>query len=375
MTPGPLLLLTPRQKSALLAWAKDDAASKSWKTLAVQAGGAGEIEMVQELLVLLEREGWLKRRTKFVRGSHEVQGIDWVDLAALKSALGLDSRDGRRQLRAASLSRLADWASGQPDLAPAAEALQANVALTAAQIDERFAVLQALAAWRDEQRSGTRRDFELTARGATKSLTQAEWKWLQGALDLSALGVEGFTPMVSLAGELVLLWGEQVCDLRPLHFAGFTSENLRAASVAAPPMRYWLIENRASFERQAALKPEGTAIVWLPGRPPLAWQAAMASLLEGAPAPAWISADPDPAGIEIALTAGALWSAQGLSWEPWKMGTSELRAAPKKLPLSAGYDRQVLDRVDGLADLHPSLRELSVMLRSSGLKAEQEGWL
>lgn len=375
MTFRTLPLLTGRQKSALLAWAKDDAASKNWKTLAVQAGGTGEIEMVHDLLVLLEREGWLRRKTKFVRGSHEVRGIEWVDLAGIKSALGLSSRDERRQLRAAALAKLAAWAADHPDLAPAADAVQTNAILDASQVEERLRLLQALAAWRDEQRSGTRRDFELQARGATKSLVDVEWTWLQKTLDLSALGVAGFTPMVSLAGELVLFWGEHTCDLHPLHFASFTADNLRAASFAAPPRRYWLIENRASFERQAALKPEGTVLIWLPGRPPRSWQAAVNSIVERAPAPAWISADPDPAGIEIALTAGSIWSARGLSWEPWKMGAEELAAARQKVALSSGYDQRTLDRVDGLAELHPSLRSLSAALRLSGMKAEQEGWL
>lgn len=41
------------------------------------------------------------------------------------------------------------------------------------------------------------------------------------------------------------------------------------------PRRYWLIENRASFERQALAAAPGPCVVWLPGQPPQSWREAM----------------------------------------------------------------------------------------------------
>ncbi|MGH8468504.1 MAG: hypothetical protein ACREX3_01370 [Gammaproteobacteria bacterium] len=68
--------------------------------------------------------------------------------------------------------------------------------------------------WIDEQRFGTRRDFALYARGGTKSLSEAEWDWLDAQLDLAGLGVQRHTPALWLRAPFTLCRGEQCLDLR-----------------------------------------------------------------------------------------------------------------------------------------------------------------
>jgi hypothetical protein len=139
------------------------------------------------------------------------------------------------------------------------------------------------------------------------------------------------------------------------------------------PARNCLIENRASFERCALKAPMDHCVVWLPGRPSQDWLKAMRWLLEQAPAPADISCDPDPAGIEIALTAGQLWSQGGLLWRSTQMAP-EVWQHGKTLPLNS-YDHQTLERLALRIDLPPDLAVLRDYLWRTASKAEQEGWL
>jgi hypothetical protein len=96
-------------------------------------------------------------------------------------------------------------------------------------------------------------------------------------------------------------------------------------------------------------------------------------LLVQAPAPATLSCDPDPAGIQIALTAGALWDEAGVTWQVSHMAPSCWQTG-KTLPLN-DYDRRVLAELQTNATLPPDLAALRDFILSSGTKAEQEGWL
>jgi hypothetical protein len=143
--------------------------------------------------------------------------------------------------------------------------------------------------------------------------------------------------------------------------------------VVAAPKVYWLIENRASFERQSRQLAPGVCLVWLPGRPSNAWLEAMRWLLTQAAAPATMSCDPDPAGIQIALTAAALWDEAEVAWEVSHMAPSYWQMS-KTLPLN-DYDRRVLAELQTNPTLPPDLAALRDFILSSGTKAEQEGWL
>jgi hypothetical protein len=112
----------------------------------------------------------------------------------------------------------------------------------------------------------------------------------------------------------------------------------------------------------------------MPGRPSTAWLRAVAHLLRLAPAPAWISADADPAGVDIACSVGALWTERGQPWEPHRMGVAEWNATAQRWPLN-DHDRALLARLLAEPALAPDLRALCEAMLREGRKAEQEGWL
>lgn len=369
-----LPLLGVSERDLLRSWAKSDAPTRRWPALLAMAGVTG-IEAAERLAESLCERGWLAFKESFVKGSWRVESIVWTDLGALKTLLGLDTRTERQSRRARQLRELADWVVEHPDLQAAVESLVDAAALTAERLGERFALLRAVAAWRSEGRNGTRRDFALEARDGTKSLTETEWRWLDEHVDLPAFGIEGFTPLIWLAGATTLSWPGRVVDVHGLQFVGLVAADLARVERAAVPERYWLIENRASFERQATRLEPGVLLVWLPGRPSIAWCDAMRALLAVAPAPARISADPDPAGVEIAMTAASLWAARGLAWEAWRMGVEELSASRRQRPLDAEHDPRVLSRLAERVDLPDALVALCDHMRRHSVKAEQEGWL
>ena len=115
------------------------------------------------------------------------------------------------------------------------------------------------------------------------------------------------------------------------------------------------------------------AVVWLPGFPPGWWQESMRRLLVGAPAPAEIACDPDPAGIAIALQAARLWEALNLPWLPFAMHRDDLLAARQRKPLTEHDHQQLAQLLSGT--LPPVLRQLAATLLELGEKAEQEAYL
>lgn len=367
-------LLSLPQRELLTRWARADGLTRQREVLLRQAGPS-QLEMAEQLIDLLMQHGWLSVKERRVQGAWQLQAITWLDLAGLKTALGLDSRQDRQARREELLTALAGWVLDQPDLAPAVQALKDQQGLPVDRLAERIALLSSLADWQAEQRTGTRRDFALAARDDTKSLSDAEWAWLETSLDLPAMGIERFVPQLWLAGDLSLAWGHRCCDLQALHCVGLSAADLLTLTGAAAPVCYWLIENRASFERQAMQRDAGVALIWLPGRPPSTWLRAVGCLLDHAPASALVSADPDPAGVEIALTAGALWQARSLPWKPHEMGVHALAAALRTRALDEHHDRPLLARLKARTDMPHELTALCEYMSTHGVKAEQEGWL
>jgi hypothetical protein len=223
-----------------------------------------------------------------------------------------------------------------------------------------------------EGAQGLRRDFALRL-GHTKAIGDGEWGWLERHFDLPALGVGAFAPTLTLAGSLGLHWEPALrMDLAVTPFVTLPAGSLTRLARVTAPRRWWLIEGRASFEKQAARGEPGVALVWIAGRPTRAWAEAMAVLLRLAPAPIDISADADPAGIEIALAAAGPCIAAGL---PWTATAMEPRRLDRPgLPALGRYDRQLLERLSERA-LPPELAALRDALIERGVKAEQEGWL
>jgi hypothetical protein len=173
----------------------------------------------------------------------------------------------------------------------------------------------------------------------------------------------------------VVQWDARSIDLTAVSFMALPLDDvMRVTGLAEVPERWWLIENRTSFERQSQQLTHGTHLVWMPGRPSMAWLVAMDHLVQCAPAPLRVSADADPAGVDIAWSVGRVWERLGLPWEPFRMGTDELNAAKQPWSLNA-HDRALISRLLEGPDLPQPLRELCLAMQRNGLKAEQEGWL
>jgi len=376
----------------LRRWASKDNLRRGRATLLSELNDAASIEQAEELCDLLLHEGWLVRHERLMGGAWAWEAISWRDLPRLQALLGVAGPSKRGEERQARFAEAEEWLHARteksagvaadstldPDLLDelvhALAQLREDRMLRLDRLNTRLMLLRAIADWHDTGEQGTRRDFALRAQGTTKSLSHAEWRWLENAFDLERLGIARFAPVAWLAGDLVLSWNGRQVDAGATHFLGLPLDDLCLVSAARGPTRWWLIENRASFERQARQPAPGISLLWLPGRPSAAWLQAVEYLISLAPAPAWISADADPAGVDIACTAGNLWDARGLSWEPYLMEVSQLEAAFQDWPLNA-HDRGLLEALLARPALPPTLRALCEAIRKSGRKAEQEGWV
>lgn len=391
--PSELGLMGPQDRALLARWVRDDALRRGREALMKLAHGDG-IERAEALCDQLLKAGWLTRREQLVGGTWQWQAITWRDLGTLKTLLGVGSAAQRQAARHSALESAAAWLSHrtaepaatvaldpelQDELEQALAGLAADSALPLEALTTRLGLARALAEWHDAGREGSRRDFALQAQGGTKAIGGADWRWLAEQFDLERLRITGFAPVLWLAGALRLAWQGLALDLSPLQGLGvLQGDVLRADAFVAVGgvhlKRFWLIENRASFERQARSCPSGTALLWMPGRPTSGWMNAVAHLLRLAPVPAWISADADPSGVDIALGVGALWSDSGLSWTPHRMGVEELEQSGQCWPLN-DHDRAMLLGLLQRLDLPAELRALCMAMQTQGLKAEQEGWL
>ncbi|QHI96774.1 DUF2399 domain-containing protein [Xylophilus rhododendri] len=388
--PQALPLLDPDHAALLRRWLRSDGARRGRAALLKEGETeAVGIERAEALCELLLNQGWIERRERLVRGAWQWMSIAWRDLPRLQALLLVSGPRQREEDRGLLIADAEAWmvswrdtAAGHgldPDLLDELERALAQLSADRkSRLDllaARLELLKAVAGWHDAGEEGTRRDFALRARGATKSLSGADWRWLELAFDLERLRIRRFVQLGWLAGELELRWdGDRRMHLGALHFVGLPLDDLRRAATAGPPRRWWLIENRASFERQAQHRPEGVVLVWMPGRPSAAWMQALAHLLRQAPAPAWISADADPAGVDIACSVGALWHSSGLDWEPHQMGVAQWEATSQRWPLNA-HDRRLLAELLARPDLADSLRALCEAMQREGRKAEQEAWI
>lgn len=358
------------QRTLLLRWLASEAQERQWASLARLAGPQA-LELADALRERLLDAGVVSVKETFKNGHWWPSQLRWRDLPRTQQALGLTPASVRVEQRQALLLVLQQLAQEHDWLAAAVQSCADSLLPL---LSSRTELLQALVRWRAEQRFGLRQDFSLYSRGHTKALSPAEWTWLEAQLPLDALGIERFEPLLWLAGALGLESNSARLDAEVSGFIGLPAKRLAAPlRVARSPLRYWLIENRASFERASRQLDADTCLLWLPGRPSDDWLAAVGWLLDQAPAPADISCDPDPAGIEIALSAGALWTQRQLRWQSQLMASVHWQHG-QTLPLN-DYDRQLLAALGQRADLPTDLAELRDFLLREGKKAEQEGWL
>lgn len=367
--PDALPALDVDERELLVDWLRGSAESRRWQVL-LETAGATRIELAGRLASKALITGLCTVKEIFEHGRWQRASLVWIELEALQVALDLPTqsqRDARRQALAQRLATLMD----DPLVGEAAQGL-AGARLAIDLAEARAALLEALCAWVSDGAVGLRRDFVLRL-GHTKAVSDGEWRWLERQFDLPALSIGAFAPELTLAGRLSLQWpGGSRVDLSAASFITLPVESLAALESVTPPTRWWLIENRASFEKQAARCEPGVALVWIAGRPTRGWVAGMARLLQLAPAPAAISADVDPAGIEIALAAAEPWTTIGLPWVATAMEPEHLNR-PGLQPLGR-YDRGVLERL-ATAKLPIELAVLRDALKERGVKAEQEGWL
>jgi hypothetical protein len=367
--PLPLDTLPADWRDLLTRWARQGERCK-WDSLLKKAGSR-QVETAVSLLDWLLHHGWVTLEEQRQLASWRPLWVQFRELPALRRALGLkdaDAEAARWESRRAELATDLD-----PALAPLMAALDE---LLPARALARADLISALARWFADARHGTQRDFALFARGGTKSLTDAEWNWLNDAIDLIEFGIERHTPLLLLAAPIVLhLPGGALNLAASADFGALTPATLGAALAAEhAPQRWQLVENRTSFERVARNRAPDTGVIWLPGFPPAWWREAVTKLLALAPAPAVIACDPDPAGVAIALQAGSIWQAAGLDWQPWHMDIITLQRLPGHSPLNA-WDGARIAQLLLTPNLPDALAVLLDYMQVHKIKGEQEGIL
>ena len=365
--------LRAAHRDVLARWLTANATERNWQSLLKLAGASG-LDLSEELLALLLHAGVVAVREEFKNGRWWPARVVWRDLPSTQRAMGLQPALDRMAERQALLQQIQAIAE-QHSWATSALQSCLQPSLATEKLRGRAQLMQGLSTWHAEQRVGMRQDFALWARAHTKGITSAEWDWLESHVALENFGIARFEPLLWLGGALTLQITQGTIDMGALGFLGISSKRLTATPhrITRTPLRYWLVENRASFERCAQRADATTCVIWLPGRPSGDWLTAVQWLLKEAPAPAEVSCDPDPAGIEIALTAGQLWAEGGLSWRSAYMAPGCWRDG-KTLPLNE-YDHRVLASLSARTDLPADLVKLRQFIFHHGCKAEQEGWL
>ncbi|MBN8767678.1 MAG: hypothetical protein J0I76_15355 [Thiobacillus sp.] len=351
-------------RQLLKRWVRRGGDSR-WETLKGDAG-VGRQNLAQALLDWLLDNGWIRLSEKFERAEWWPYRVQFQEPAALRAALGIADAD----------ATAANWHSQRDALPPDTPLLDALDALPPKTALARADLASALARWQVEQCSGTQRDFALFARGATKAISSAEWAWLGEATDLAEWGIERHTPLLLIAAPVTLHLPRGVLDLAACaDFCALTPATLAAATSADGAPTHWqLVENRTSFERVARTCAADAGVIWLPGFPPGWWRDTVAKLLTLAPAPAAIACDPDPAGVTIALQAGALWQAAGLDWQPWQMDIATLQKLPRHGALNA-WDSARIAQLRQAPGLPAAFAALLDYMQQHNLKGEQEGAL
>ncbi|WP_225977767.1 hypothetical protein [Paracidovorax avenae] len=158
--------LSPRQETLLRRWLASHAAERRWQTL-LDAAGQDLLDSTEALLECLVEAGAAVARERLVRGTWQIERMEWRDLRALQASRGIRTSDERRALRDDTRQQLATLADGLPWLQSAIDRCLGTTK-SADLLKARAELLHALASWHAEQRFGKRRDFALHARQGTK---------------------------------------------------------------------------------------------------------------------------------------------------------------------------------------------------------------
>lgn len=364
--PGALALLPAHWVALVREWLGSESATRRWKTLLGQAG-SDRIQAAEQVCTALLEAGWIELEERRDRDGHwHATRVHWLDRSALRIALGL----GDPAALDAAAARLVEDGFSDPRLPALADTLAGRPAALRLR---RLELLQAVDRWVAAARTGSRRQFAHFARGDTKAVTDDEWRWLDDALSLQGLGIEGHRPGFWLRGPLQLRLPGGVLALDAAGDAiALTPATLLAVQACTGGIGCWrIVENRTSFEQAALAHGHVDGVVWVPGFPADWWRACMGTLLDRAPARVRIACDPDPAGIRIALCVAGVCEAAGADWSPWKMAGTDLRGLVRTRALG-DYDRAELARLRATPASAP-FADLIRAMDDTGSKGEQEG--
>ncbi len=365
------------RRELLMIWLKKSAAESTRWVDCVRWSGNAQHEVAHELLSGLLVRGWVEVEevtARNMRGSWQPQILRWLDKVALRVELGLPDPNAERDARAAARHVVAD----DERLFLLAHALRDSPPQTAIKRRELF---DALVRWLDAGRGGTRRDFSHEARGATKAISETEWRWLAEAVDLAACGIGDHPPLLYLAGAGRVWRGSALAfDLAQLdeHMA-LTATALAGMSHMDGFGRIAVVENLTSFARAASNLRDGvTLLIWLPGYAAGWWLRGFDYLLPLAQVPVVVACDCDPWGVDLAQRVAARVEAAGLPWQPWGMDGDTLRGCRHRLPLNDADQRKLQAlRRHGIAAPLLELVDAMARLDEAGLpaKAEQEQYI
>lgn len=159
--------LASRQETLLGRWLVSHAAGRRWQTLLEEAG-QDLLDSTEALLECLVEAGAVVARERLVRGTWQIERMEWRDLPALQASRGIRTSDERRALRDDTRQQLAALADDHLWLQPAIDSCLGSTK-SADLLRGRAELLHALAAWHAEQRFGKRRDFACTHGRAPKT--------------------------------------------------------------------------------------------------------------------------------------------------------------------------------------------------------------
>ncbi len=344
----------------------------SWQKLA----GLAYKNDLDALYDWLLRYGCIVAYETFDKGEWWPYKIEWQHETVLRKAMGLRIVEEQES----ALQQLLQELGQQTTEDERFQLLLASLGtLPVSTAMNRARLLQSLLSWRQEQRSGTYRDFALFARGDTKALSASELAWLDCKLDLIDFGIQPHTPLLYISASMQLQFAGGTLDIAVLQpFITLPATTLAALKAinCTSSLRAWIVvENLTSFERLASKREAETAVIWLPGFAPSWWQQVMSHLIRLCPAPLQVACDPDPAGVCIARNVMQLWEEQNLDVQPWRMGVNELQKCKHHKPLDI-YDQRLLKTLrETLSDLHPELATLVQYMHETQQKAEQEYYL
>lgn len=352
-------------RDILKDWVKQGGTRRKWTALQQIAG----VQRVHDALPLFEailKSGLIEVEELRENSRWQPLWVEFLDLDATRELVGLSSRDKMQKLREVHddfvlQNRILEGLQKTLETMPAERAVR------------RHEVLAALDRWLSEERSGTRRDFALFARGDTKNISSAEWEWIDNVLSLESIGISQHTPAIWLRAPLTLTTDKGALDLRCVSDCiGLTPETIKHVTAIEGQINCWrILENRTVFERVAFQYGASDGVIWVPGFAPSWWVQVVTKIISLCPASALIACDPDPAGIDIALIAGQVWTEQGLTCEPWKMDAETLANLKQKKKITED-DNVRLNRLLS-QPLPGTLRDLALWMMDNGEKGEQEG--